>query len=251
MSKDDLKQWAVEWNPKAEGLIRDGHSLLTAAKALSVPYSRLYKAMKLWGTVEVSTRNNGRSRASKAWNEARTKLKDDMLADIQSLYHDQKMGVYDIARVYGINHVTVWKFLSRHGHTFRSTSENQKIIWADDERREQARIRSTQAYLTRRKHGTAPELKFAQWLDDQGIPYVEQFRGVGNKHPYDFYLPTINTIVEIDGHYWHSKPKQKEKDHRHTKDAIDKGFRIIRICTKELQEANGDYSIWLKADRNY
>lgn len=68
---------------------------------------------------------------------------------------------------------------------------------------------------------------------------------MGNGHPYDFFLPQYNLIVEIDGTYWHSSKEQQLKDKKHVDDAVKKGYNIIRIDTTELAAEKGDYSKWL------
>lgn len=46
---------------------------------------------------------------------------------------------------------------------------------------------------------TNPEKEFKNFLDDNNITYIQQYRINGFRHPYDFYLPNSNLIVEIDG----------------------------------------------------
>ena len=63
---------------------------------------------------------------------------------------------------------------------------------------------------------------------------------------YDFYLPDSNTLVEIDGAYWHSRgiaykdmtltqKKNYENDKIKDKLAVDNGFGIIRIWEDEIK----------------
>ena len=111
---------------------------------------------------------------------------------------------------------------------------------------ETARQRGITNFLKQRKHGTKPELEFKEWLDSKSIDYVEQYRKVGNGHPYDFFIPSLNLLVEIDGFYWHQSDKQKIKDNNHTREAVERGYNIVRICTKELDENQKDYTKWIK-----
>lgn len=46
---------------------------------------------------------------------------------------------------------------------------------------------------------TNPEKEFKQYCIDNNISFIQQYRIDGFKHPYDFYLPDIKLIVEIDG----------------------------------------------------
>ena len=66
-----------------------------------------------------------------------------------------------------------------------------------------------------RKHaeyGTSKlEEKFAKnFLDKVNIEYTYQFKAESIGRYYDFYLPTIGVIIEINGGYWHSDPRLYE-----------------------------------------
>lgn len=54
------------------------------------------------------------------------------------------------------------------------------------------------------KYGTSKlEKRFAeQFLDKLGIEYQYQYEAKDIKRYYDFYLPTANVLVELDGDYW-------------------------------------------------
>jgi len=83
------------------------------------------------------------------------------------------------------------------------------------------------------------EKKVENWLMLNNVPYVKQFRyklGIA-----DFWLPENNTIVEVDGKYWHSLPEVMERDKRQTKWLKQNGFTIIRI--KEEDVNNGIISL--------
>lgn len=56
------------------------------------------------------------------------------------------------------------------------------------------------------KYGTSKlEEDFAKdFLDKLGIPYVYQFEAKDIGRFYDFYLPTYNVLIEIDGQYYHA-----------------------------------------------
>lgn len=98
----------------------------------------------------------------------------------------------------------------------------------------------------RKLHNTAGEIKIREWLEDKGITYVQQFTLKPYGHPYDFFLPDYNTIIEFDGcHHWmrpwwnvkdkNEKEIQLELDKQMEKDAVEnldagkKGYKIIRI----------------------
>lgn len=141
---------------------------------------------------------------------------------------------------------TICHYFAKYSITARTKSQNAKWIYENNEQyREYVKQRNTQTYLNRRKYSTKPERQFAEFCKSNNIRYVEQYRKVGNYHPYDFFLPDYNLLVEIDGTYWHSSPAQKAKDLKHVENALQAGYNITRIDTTELAEQKGDYWKWL------
>jgi len=80
-----------------------------------------------------------------------------------------------------------------------------------------------------------PELAIAQALDDLGIEYETQYRLDGDGRPFDFYLPP-DTLLEIDGVYWHSRPGQAARDAAKSALAKKRSYRLIRITDLEIAE---------------
>ena len=100
-----------------------------------------------------------------------------------------------------------------------------------------------------KEYGTSKlEEKFAkEFLDKLGIKYVYQYKAESIGRYYDFYLPEVNLILEIDGDYWHSyglvyeemTPTQK-RNHRVDKEkdewALAHGIPIIRIWEHDINK---------------
>ena len=59
------------------------------------------------------------------------------------------------------------------------------------------------------KYGTSKlEQDFAKdFLDKLGVKYIYQFEAKDIGRFYDYYLPTSNLLIEIDGSYYHSDPR--------------------------------------------
>jgi len=85
---------------------------------------------------------------------------------------------------------------------------------------------------------TMPELKMKEILNELNIPFEHQFR-LGN-HLFDFHILNSNTLIEVDGDYWHGNPekfsklnktqlKQRERDKKHNEVAINNGFILLRF----------------------
>ena len=60
-----------------------------------------------------------------------------------------------------------------------------------------------------------------------------------NKHFFiaDFYIPSKNLIIELDGEY-HDNAKQQEKDIWRTKILKSLGYKVIRFKNKQITESN-------------
>jgi very-short-patch-repair endonuclease len=99
---------------------------------------------------------------------------------------------------------------------------------------------------------TEPEWRFENLLTAYKIDFEYQFNisyicksGRKSNKKYDFYIPSINTLVEIDGEAWHDEEWCKERNFKEShlkrvrlniendrlKDEIAKnnGFELIRV----------------------
>lgn len=103
-----------------------------------------------------------------------------------------------------------------------------------------------------RKHpeyGTSKlEDRFAKdFLDKLNIVYQTQFKAESIGRYYDFYCPASNTIIEIDGDYFHSygllyeqmspmQKKNKRVDEQKDKWAREHGINLIRIWEHDINK---------------
>ena len=81
------------------------------------------------------------------------------------------------------------------------------------------------------------EKEFAKELKKEGIEFIQQY--YVNQFPFDFYIPSKNLLIEIDGEFYHPLKEsdciydiQKhnfERDIRKTKLAKDLGYNLKRI----------------------
>ena len=93
---------------------------------------------------------------------------------------------------------------------------------------------------------TGGERQIKKWLIDNGISFQQQYSLRPFGHPYDFYIPQYNTLIEFDGtHHWDRiwfgvankteqekillLEKQMEKDAIENYDAGKRGMKIIRL----------------------
>ena len=97
------------------------------------------------------------------------------------------------------------------------------------------------------KYGTSKlETDFEQILKKLGVKYSRQFYAKDIKRYYDFYLPELNVLIEVDGDFYHSyglvyeqmNPMQK-KNHRvdeikNTWAALH-GYALLRIWEHDIR----------------
>lgn len=90
---------------------------------------------------------------------------------------------------------------------------------------------------------TAPEVQFAELLDSLDIEYEWQWE-IDYKF-FDFYIPSKNLLVEIDGTYWHGRGISDENlteiqrvvrnnDNRKNDIAEKHGYTLIRLWEDEI-----------------
>ena len=95
------------------------------------------------------------------------------------------------------------------------------------------------------KNQTWPEREFEKMLNELDIKY-EQQKIVGKKI-FDFYIPGINCLVEVDGSYFHaenvevkdmSKMQKRNVKNDKFKDNLAKGYgyKIERVWESDLKE---------------
>ena len=95
------------------------------------------------------------------------------------------------------------------------------------------------------KNPTAPEKSFALILEELGIIYETQ-KIVGGKI-YDFFIPSKNMLLEVDGDYWHAKDKELKEmslmqkktfynDIKKNAIAKSNGFELERVWEEEIMK---------------
>jgi len=87
------------------------------------------------------------------------------------------------------------------------------------------------------------EFTFADILTGLGIEFVHQYEVDGFN--YDFYVPSKNILIEVDGDYWHAHPdkyvelnnmqkKNKGLDKLKTKHAADRSYQLLRFWEQDI-----------------
>lgn len=103
----------------------------------------------------------------------------------------------------------------------------------------------------KRRMNTKPEQAVSKILENLNISFIMQKRLI-TEHSckyYDFYIPSMHLLLEVDGVYWHGKgiPKNelsstqkhnKENDDMKTLLALQQGYTLKRIWGDEITEEN-------------
>lgn len=109
----------------------------------------------------------------------------------------------------------------------KSPSEKTRIKMSE------ARIRYIErGGLQKHMYNTKPELKMRELLDKLDVKYL--FQKKISRYIVDFYIPSKNLIIEVDGEYWHNYPNGQEKDHTRDRELEMKGYNIKRFWAKEV-----------------
>lgn len=76
---------------------------------------------------------------------------------------------------------------------------------------------------------TLPERTVRLALTALGIEFRQEYTPLGMRTAVDFYLPTLRTMLEIDGTYWHSRAGVRERDAKKTLQLQARGYRVVRL----------------------
>lgn len=87
---------------------------------------------------------------------------------------------------------------------------------------------------------TRLEIGISEALTELGLEFESQYTLEGSLGIYDFYIPSLNLLIEADGEFWHHSEwaneqfNVQERDARKTKWAEDNSYRLIRLREKDV-----------------
>lgn len=73
------------------------------------------------------------------------------------------------------------------------------------------------------------------WLDGKGVAYTPQYP-LRQRYIPDFAILDKNTIIEVDGEYWHLGKKNQKKDRFRDYQLRRAGWKIIRIPERDMDK---------------
>lgn len=144
----------------------------------------------------------------------------------------------------------------RHTYSFRCKNCNINVDNQQLSRVKTAKFCSYSCravfYAKKGMNESSAEKKFRIMLENNGVSYVTQY--VVENKIFDFYIPHTNTLIEIDGIFWHAKDyrcgkksfeelyfvQQKVVKNDKVKDMIARkiGLNLIRIWEDEVENYN-------------
>jgi very-short-patch-repair endonuclease len=88
-------------------------------------------------------------------------------------------------------------------------------------------------FAKRKKGDTKIEQLMENYLNEIKIQYVKKYR-IDNFEA-DFFVPSINLVIECDGEYWHNYPHHTKKDIERDYYMMKKGFYVVRFWEREIR----------------
>ena len=77
-----------------------------------------------------------------------------------------------------------------------------------------------------------PERLLDAALTKAGVAHVNQ-KPMG-RYRADAYLPLLKTVIEVDGKYWHERPRARLRDRRKDAYYAKLGLRVLRVWAEEF-----------------
>ena len=129
-------------------------------------------------------------------------------------------------------------------HVAKIKADRQKY-WSDQDNRDAQRIRRSN-YMRNHliKTESKLETEFKKILDMLNVKYEFQYTVCG--YNYDFYIPSKNILIEVDGDWWHCNPNLEiypiHESQKHTiehdltknKIALDNGYQLLRFWENDI-----------------
>lgn len=106
-------------------------------------------------------------------------------------------------------------------------------VWATRTREKMLEARR----LLSLKRPTSLELKLKEKLDENKINHISQHL-MYNKFIVDEWIPSLNTVIEVNGRYWHTFPKQILQDKSKIAYLTKCGLKVLTIWEEEIDSFN-------------
>lgn len=232
--------------PEIQKMLEQQYSVSEICNILGYKYAVVYNCIcknNLKHLVNVS--NIGKSRTTKKRLEEKEKANPLGKETLYELYVNRKLNLYEISEMYNLSASGVLFRMRKYGIETRTKTEAVKLLYEKkpelrEVHRKNANLGITGVFRKGNNYSnTKIEQEFEKYCMENNIPYVRSFQITEDTHRYDFLIYN-NTIVELDGLYWHNREKQKLKDAIHEKYAIENGYDVVRFTDKEIKKTKGE-----------
>ena len=207
----------------------------------NVSYMKMYNHIKSnRPDINLSRKNNGKGSRSKADQERRCSGLPSK-EQFMKWYHQDKMTYEEMGNVVGRSASAICHHFKKIGITGRTRAERNEL-WMTEEHKEHWRKLANEgktgvfAQSWGNHKDTWIEKSFVLWCEENMIQYTHQFQITNDSHRYDFLLDGTDILIEVDGVYFHKRPKQEAKDRKHERFAEKNGYRVIRFTDTEIKE---------------
>jgi very-short-patch-repair endonuclease len=139
---------------------------------------------------------------------------------------------------------------SKGGHTAKEMGYFDSETWGARDPQHLKKMRDASAAAMRQKISSGewhPEVFLERTLSDAGIIF-EREKPVKTKRVVnagkgktrfstlfcDFFIPSLQVVIELDGKHWHQKDENQERDKAKDEACAELGWKVIRIPSNEI-----------------
>jgi very-short-patch-repair endonuclease len=129
------------------------------------------------------------------------------------------------------------RMLGNKRHANSPHNKDMKLSLTDKQRENRSEKRRAWMRDNRNSIRTSSiENSYIEWCLSNDITFIHQYPIDTNKGTwiFDFFLPQLNLLVELDGEYWHCTRQQLNRDRIKNKIAGDNGYTLLRLSDLDL-----------------
>ncbi len=128
----------------------------------------------------------------------------------------------------------------RHIHEKELYKQGKIKIWnkgIPHTEEHKAKLKETRKRQVTPIKDTKIEVKIQNYLKQLGVDFfTHQYINIEHGYQCDIFIPAMELIIECDGDYWHKYPIGRDIDDIRTKELIEKGFKVLRLWEREIND---------------
>ncbi len=157
--------------------------------------------------------------------------------ELYDLYVNKKLSTYQIAEILEYaNHATVAYDLKLYNIIRRNYKEAGKNTIEKNPEFKEHLTKIGNLFRTGKLLNTLStyERRFVYWARERNLNIISQYQIYKDGHHYDFYIPELNLLLEIDGVYWHCTDEAIKRDRIFDIIAKKNDYKILHITDKYI-----------------